>query len=320
MNKYVPVVFAADDGYAMPTAVAITSLLINKKPKTYYKIYIITPSLSEENIKKLKSLETTDKCSIEIIFAADKLSNIEATLPKVTSTDYYHLMLDNLIPNENKVIALDGDLLVLEDLTELYNTDLENNYLAGCYFRPHDIYNRKYVQEVLGLNIGKRINIGVMVMDLNLIRKDNLQPKLLSKIGKFKVMSEDIINFICKDKIKYIPVKYNYNLHYYKYHYLLKGDPLYSMQEYKEAQKRPVIFHFTLEKPWKVKTKNYKKWLQYFKKSPYKNEKITYNEKAILETSIKNKLFSLTIKTNPSRPYVVAKIFGIKFKIKATKD
>ena len=56
MQKYVknsvPIVFAADDGYAMPTAVAITSLLENKKKKTFYKIYILTPGLSEKHYKK----------------------------------------------------------------------------------------------------------------------------------------------------------------------------------------------------------------------------------------------------------------------------
>lgn len=265
----IPIVFAVDDGYAMPTAVAITSLIKNKKSNSLYHCYLLTPGLSEDNYKKLKSLETFD-CRIEII-RSDAVSKYGANLKKVTNTDYFRLILDSYI-NEDKIIALDGDLLVLDDLTELYNIDLENNLIGGCYFRPHDVYNRKYVQERLGLDEGKRINIGVMLMDLDKIRKENLQKKFIENIGKFEVMSEDIINYVCKDRIKYIPLKYNYNLHFYKYKKLLKNCPVYSQKEYREAQKKPTIFHYTLSKPWKDKNVEKRKlWLSYFKETPYKN-------------------------------------------------
>ena len=74
----IPVVFAVDDGYAMPTAVAITSLKHNKKTRTWYKCYLLTPGLSEDNYKKLKSLETFD-CKIQII-QSDAISNYSARI------------------------------------------------------------------------------------------------------------------------------------------------------------------------------------------------------------------------------------------------
>ncbi len=290
-NKYIPIVFATDDGYAMPTAVAITSLIKNKNAITKYKCYIITPGLSEYHKNRIESLNRKD-CIIEIICNREILQDYEANLKKVTNTDYYRLMLDSLI-NEDKVIALDGDLLVLEDLNDLYNIDLENNLIGGCYFRPHDIYNREYVQNTLLLNEGQRINIGVMVMDLKKIRENNLQPIFLQHIGKFKVMSEDIINFVCKNKIKYLPIKWNYNLHFYKYQKLLNNCPVYSQQEYKKAKKHPAIFHYTLEKPWKSLNVNNKRlWLKYKKDSPYKNEKLNVNH---IFVEVKNQRFIIDL-------------------------
>ena len=275
MQKYVknsvPIVFAADDGYAMPTAVAITSLLENKKKKTFYKIYILTPGLSEKHYKKLKSLERDD-CIINIIENKTALKDFQANLEKVTSTDYFRLILSRFI-REDKVIALAGDFFVLEDLGALYNLDLEDNVLGGCYFRPHDVYNREYVQTVLGLEEGKRINIGVMLMDLKKIREDSLEDAFISNIGKFEVMSEDIINYVCKDKIKYLPIKYNFNLHFYMYREFLESCPRYSLAEYKMAEKRPAIFHYTLNKPWKDRgVERIKLWFKYYKHSPYKEE------------------------------------------------
>ena len=267
----IPVVFAVDDGYAMPTAVAITSLLKNKNIDTYYKIYLITPGLSENHYTKLKSLEQKD-CSINIIINKNVLAGYEANLEKVTTTDYFRLILPEFI-KEDKVIALDGDLIVLEDLSSLYNIDLEENVLGGCYFRPHDVYNRQYVQDTLGLEEGKRINIGVMLMNLNKIKNDCLEKKFLENIGKFEVMSEDIINYVCKDKIKYLPIRYNFNLHFYKYKNYLNTCPRYTLKEYKEAEQHPAIFHYTLLKPWKErKVKKNKLWLKYYKMSPYKKD------------------------------------------------
>ena len=271
--NYIPVVFALDDGYAMPTAVAITSMIKNKNDKTNYKCYLITPGLSNYHYNKIKSLERSD-CKIEIITNPNALEGKYANLEKVTSTDYYRLMLDTFL-KEDRIIALDGDLVVLDDLTELYNIDLEDKIIGGCYFRPHDVYNRKYVQETLNLDEGKRINIGVMLINLKKIRENNLQSEFIKNIGRFKVMSEDIINYVCKDKIKYIPLKYNYNLHFYKYKKLLKNDPVYSNNEYKSAEKKPVIFHYTLEKPWKIKgLQKSNLWFKYLKKSPYKDTKL----------------------------------------------
>ena len=310
MREYIPIVFATDDGYALPTAVAITSLLKNKKKDTKYKIYLIAPGLSNKNQKKLIGL-SNKSCEIKIIYAAELLADKASTLEKVSNTDYYRLMLDTILPHEDKVISLDGDLLVLEDLSELYNIDLEDNYIGGVYFRPHDIYNRSYVQNVLGLDEGKRINIGVMLMNLKRIREDNIQMDFLKNIGRFNIMSEDIINYVCKDKIKYIPLKYNYNLHFYRYADLLKGDPIYSMEEYENAEKNPAIFHYTLEKPWKTDTLHRQKlWFDYKKSSTYKYT-IVYGEESLL-----HKIFSVKNYYHSGKVYKRIQILGIRFNIR----
>ena len=300
MKKIIPIVFASDDGYAMPTAVAITSALRNKNRDTFYKIYIATPSLSPHHQAKLESL-ANDECSIEIISNKALLEGKSATLEKVTSTDYYRLMLDTILPHEDKVLALDGDILVFEDLWELYETPLEQNYLAGCYFRPHDVYNRAYVQEVLKLDEGERINIGVMVVNLAALREDKIQEKFVSYIGAFKTMSEDIINYVCKGRIAYLPIKYNYNLHCYRFEELLAGDPHYSLDAYAKARENPSIFHFTTgRKPWKRSdVPNWELWRDYFLLSPYKE----YYLRKIVDASTERYILSkmLNAKVYPNR-------------------
>jgi len=56
--KKIPVVFACDDNYAMPFAVAVESLLANKDDSTFYDIYCLVPeALSNDNLEKLKQLD-----------------------------------------------------------------------------------------------------------------------------------------------------------------------------------------------------------------------------------------------------------------------
>ena len=53
----IPIAFISDEGYAIPTATAITSIISNKKPENIYDIYIICNDLSRSNnnyIQKIK--------------------------------------------------------------------------------------------------------------------------------------------------------------------------------------------------------------------------------------------------------------------------
>ena len=58
MAVRVPVVFACDEAYALPLAVALESLLKSKKPDTVYAIYCLVPAvLSEEVMARMERLK-----------------------------------------------------------------------------------------------------------------------------------------------------------------------------------------------------------------------------------------------------------------------
>jgi lipopolysaccharide biosynthesis glycosyltransferase len=50
----------------------------------------------------------------------------------LTSSSYYYLIVADLLPNDlSKCIYLDLDICFCKDLTELFNIDIEDNYIAG---------------------------------------------------------------------------------------------------------------------------------------------------------------------------------------------
>ena len=54
--KIIPIVFICDDNYAMPTAVAITSIKENMRKNYLYRIFVLSVGLTDINIRKIREL------------------------------------------------------------------------------------------------------------------------------------------------------------------------------------------------------------------------------------------------------------------------
>jgi len=121
--------YASDNAYVYPTLVAMTSLAENAGKNTFYDIYVmINPEFTEENKGVLKSVELKHEKSCQVIFInmGDKFKD-ENTNKKITTPAYYRLELHNLLPDVSRVIWMDGDTAVFEDLTELITLDMKGN-------------------------------------------------------------------------------------------------------------------------------------------------------------------------------------------------
>lgn len=71
--------------------------------------------------------------------------------------------LSKIIP-ENKILYLDIDTLVLDDLTNLWNIDMTNYALAGWPEDPN--FGASAIKNILH----KYVNSGVLLMNLEFIR------------------------------------------------------------------------------------------------------------------------------------------------------
>ena len=109
------------------------------------------------------------------------------------------------MPDINKVIYLDCDVVVENSLVELFNTNLENNIIAGVLdARVH--HKRKWRKK-------KYINAGMILFDLDKIRKENIEDQFLeytkSNLHSIQTGDQDIINFVLKDRIKIVDGLWN---------------------------------------------------------------------------------------------------------------
>ena len=196
MKKKVNIVFITDDNYVVPTAVAITSVIKNKKPESYYNIYVVTTELSDENIEIFNKFN--QKCvEVQVIKASlDKFKGIHKqqknSVCVASEAALLKFELPNLLRSFQKVLYLDGDILVKGDLSELFDIDIKDNlcaaaYDTGCLYSK----NSKF------LKYSEYFNSGVMLLNLELMRKEKASEKLYEakkKSTNFNLMDQDIFN------------------------------------------------------------------------------------------------------------------------------
>jgi lipopolysaccharide biosynthesis glycosyltransferase len=258
----VPVVYASDSSYVLPTIVSITSLLTNKSKDTFYRIFIIGEKLSKED--KDKFLWERHKDDYELRFLSLELKEPELARSSGTwpVNIYAKYFICDLLEDYDKCLWLDGDTIILSDLSELFSVDLQDNCL-GAVKSPGTNYNvaagKHPVLERSKCQL-KCINVGMLLLNLKALRETGggayFMRETLSSISALSpetpVTEQDIFNKLLAGRIEYLPLKYNLYVDdknfidrpYYPF--------CFDRNTMEEAFLNPVIIHYTVpEKPWK---------------------------------------------------------------------
>lgn len=128
----------------------------------------------------------------------------------VSKACFLRFLIPKVFPELDRALYIDFDTLCLGDISELYNTDFENNYLIACRGHKHSDIQAKQ------LGLPYYINSGVLLYNIPLMNKENYFQQILNKwrgsLGKQEPFSADetIINFVFHEKIKLVSEKWNY--------------------------------------------------------------------------------------------------------------
>ncbi len=271
----VPIAMALDENYVYPTVVSITSAMENSNRRVKYDFHIMHPSdLSEESKKILKSLQNKYKnCSINLIDMKDKLS-FARTDSRITTPAYYRLMLSDILPDTKKVIWADSDTLIFHDLSEMLNIDMEGYCYKG--FLDFAGFNKR-IEQKFGVEIDHYICDGVMLVNLEELRKENAVNKFCDFIyknnDKLDKHDQTVINAVFADKIGILPAKFGI-WNYFNKERIDKwckdliSPEKYTVREMINANANPTILH-CVRKPWIAPHIFIKsdKWWQYAEKT-----------------------------------------------------
>lgn len=269
-GKIVPVCFALDNGYVMPTSVALLSLL-DKLPKgLQIHLYLLVPNgFNEYDAETLLNLcRDNDKIKkYELKRIDNSIFEDYCHIGHITSPTYFRLLMAELIPLD-ECLYLDGDIMVLKDISNLFDVDISKFYVAGVRRNEEKSkkivhYQNEHARELGISDCEKYINAGVLLFNLKKIREDRLQTIFMNLLKKnFSVQDQDIINSACYPNIQLLSHRYN----------LIEEPHIFS----KNFMQIPevlcldtndvVICHYaTMLKPWKYKGLPYEEeWLSYY--------------------------------------------------------
>lgn len=277
----IPIVFAFDNRLTIPAAVTLTSLMMNADEDTFYDIFILH-SENERLDKNIiaKVTESFANCKITYRTVGNIFDNA-FEIRGITTPAYYRLLIPKLIHEYDKIIYSDADIIFRQDLTGLYSTNIDGNYIAGIKDTGLNLTDDgiKHIKYLPGVRIGDYINSGLLLINIAKINRDGILNLLIETAKKkWNFQDQDTINIVCANKIKYLPPKYNMLdlTYYFKMNNESKLSELYPLADYMEGNLNGNI-HFNGHKPWKKWCINFDIWWEYYRKSPIFDEKFYFD-------------------------------------------
>lgn len=267
INNIIPVAIVINNDYAMQASVVIASLISSKDTDTFYHVNIVTDSINKHNSDKLLSMQTNN-VKIDIVQLGAKYESI-INDTRWSNIIFYKFNVPFIFNEYEKIILLDADTIVLKDLTEMYNTELNDNYAAVVNDITMILKDDKFTK-----SITHYFNIGTILFNAKKIRKDfSLEDVItcyMNNTDLFLSPEQDTLNYLFENKLVFLHPKYQYITLYDNY---LKSNLLkfHKIKNKKELDiNNLVILHFAQMQPWKYFNLPYGKiWDKYYKQSPF---------------------------------------------------
>ena len=258
----------------MPAGVCIHSLLSHADKDTFYDIFILcNEDFADSRIRLLP--QQFPHCRITFR-SVGNLFDDAYEIRGITKETYYKLYIPELIPEYDKVIYSDVDVIFREDLADVYDTDLGNCFFAAVDAFP--VLNEDYLayHRTIGLDPESDgyFYAGNLIVNSRLIREKNLIPRFLGHLHKpYRFQEMDIINLECRKNIKPLPPAFCLTGNYYEAivtsRERLKNH--YSDEELEHALKNGIV-HYNGPKPWKEVCLNMDIWWDYYRRSVFFDE------------------------------------------------
>lgn len=266
-RENITIVVACDNHYLIMLAALLKSIEINHISEEYIDVWIVEDNITRKNKKKLQDSISGNTMGLNWI-SSKKAIPQGMSLPLDKNTYplniFMRLFIPYFLPKEiDKALYLDVDMLVLEDISKLWCTNIEN-YIAGAVTDSICKITRigiKNYQE-LGLEpSAPYFNSGLLLMNLKKWIEYNVTPKVIECVNKnrnYASFSDQYgLNVILSDK-------------------WLELDPLWNYYS-NGNHPSPYLIHFFHRKPF-YKTYNYNKdyqniFYQYLEQTKWKGEK-----------------------------------------------
>ena len=259
-NSYIAVVLAADNNYAMPLAVTLVSILKNLSSGWNLNFYVLDAGIESRNKNKIIQSLDLSRCSIKFFDTKDRFKDVP-TSDHFTEAIFHRLLIPQLLSEDiRKVIYLDCDLLVLTDISKLWEIEIKDFYLLAVQdFTINTIAEGvKDYQELKIPPKNKYFNSGVLIFNLDKWREFNTSFKIIEYVCKPRDRilfgDQEALNAMLWDKWGELETKWNR-----QFKSSITDDQvlvnslteIYGQDVCQDTVNNPYIIHFIQDtKPW----------------------------------------------------------------------
>lgn len=259
LSSIMEIVCSTDNCYVMQTGIMLTSLFENNR-EADISVHVLHNGIDSNSITLIERIacdygqKITFYLVDESLFSAFPIGRDGQNTHVGTSyATYYRLFLSELLPNDiNRVLYLDGDIIVMDSLNELWATDMHDKAIAAVpdsYNNKIEHYNRLHYPQPMGY-----FNAGVLLINLDYWRTNKVVSAFCqyasARHDSLYCHDQDILNYVFRDCKIVLPLRYNMlNEYWFQTRHSVVSWEFESQMLY--GQQHPAIIHFTgLPKPW----------------------------------------------------------------------
>lgn len=266
------IVCTIDNSYVQHCVIMLTSLFYTNKNSEFH-VYILSNELSLDNVNHFRKFFKWRKHKFTNINVNEELLKNAPISGHLSLATYYRILIPLIIPSEiDKILFLDSDLIVKENIDQFWKVDL-SHYSHIAIENCGD--NLPFIKKLEMSSDSKYFNAGILMINLKWWKEKDIYNSCMNFIqtsfDKITFHDQDVLNAVLENKWLEFPLKYNAQ----SYVFSTSRDALNSSDEEIKAFHNPIIIHFTGggdSKPW-----------FYSNKHPYKNLYEYYQSKTVFK-------------------------------------
>ena len=260
-DNCIPICFSANSEFIPYTAVMIRSIIEHARRDVGYDIVILYSEMDASLADGVRSLANEwDNVSIRFYDVSGLVENFDFFTESVYTKSpysrevYYRLLIPTLMPDYDKVIYLDGDMIATCDVADLYDTDMSDFLIAAprdyagiahCYTDGDD--RLEYRRDILGIsNVDDYIISGTVIFNTKLFNARYTAQSLMEFAAsrEWRQHDQDVLNTLCEGEIRILDGAWNYLFD----NSLIKNLPPRLYSEFLLSEEKPKIIHFAGER------------------------------------------------------------------------
>jgi lipopolysaccharide biosynthesis glycosyltransferase len=278
------VVCALDNNYAMALSAMLRSLAANLHRGQRTDVYILSSDLTSYNKDKLRQSVATSHVRLEFIAVnASRVANLKLTR-HVTHVTYYRILIPEILPHLSRAIYLDCDIVLRKNIGELWSAPIRDHHVLAVpeMWKPASTADSRFglrTYREMKIPSGSPIfNAGVMVMALDLWRRDDVCTKVLDYLDRFrrKVLwwDQDGLNAVLAGAWSPLDPRWNVTTKIFR---IYKSSPKSPFKQslYDLLLNDPFIIHYNSK---------FKPWLPGYN-APFKNDFMQYVDASLYQAA-----------------------------------